>query len=189
MKLNEFQKTGGITRREFIHSTGIATGGATFSLFISSAGCASCSVSAPETFLTSGGADQVLAIDSAEILYSTDGIWVNDEGDNIVRMGITEHLYRLMTHQGAQGVNSIELPEPGSAITRGSAFGMLESSKMDIDLISPVSGKVIETGRKILSTNDVYEGWMLLVRLSNPEEMQSLISCDEYVRTYSSPSG
>ncbi len=91
-----------------------------------------------------------------------------------------------MTHQGAQGINSAELPEPGTEITLGSMFGMLESSKMSVDMISPVSGEILETSNRILSTNDVYKSWLSLVRLAKPEELDSLLSYDEYLNTYSS---
>jgi glycine cleavage system H lipoate-binding protein len=45
---------------------------------------------------------------------------------------------------------------------------------------------VIGVSDRILSTNDIYEGWILLVRLSKPEELQALLSYDEYLATYSS---
>jgi glycine cleavage system H protein len=186
MKQSEISEKAAIGRREFLQDAVLATGGVTLSLFFSSAACASGDTLTSATSSSPGGADQVSAINPTEILYTIDGIWVNDEGDNNVRLGITEHLYRLMTHQGAQGMNSLELPEPGDEITRGNAFGMLESSKMAVDLISPVSGTVIRVSDKILSTNDIYNGWMLLVRLSKPEELQALLSYDEYLATYSS---
>jgi glycine cleavage system H protein len=186
MKQNEIRKKADIGRRKFLQDAVLATGGAALSLAFSSAACSSGGGMISETTSPSGEADRVSAIDSAEILYTIDGIWINDEGDNNVRLGITEHLYRLMTHQGAQGMNSLELPEPGGEITRGNAFGMLESSKMAVDLISPVSGTVIGVSDRILSTNDIYNGWMLLVRLSKPEELQALLSYDEYLATYSS---
>jgi glycine cleavage system H protein len=173
-----------VSRREFLINAGIAVSGATLSLVTSSSGCASHDTPASLTSSIPSHTEETL-FNPAEILYSTDGIWINDEGSEVVRLGITEHLYRMMTHQGAQGINSLELPEPGTEITRGNTFGTIESSKMDVDLISPVSGKVLETSRDILSGNDVYKEWMLLLQLSAPQELEGLLSYDEYLDTYS----
>ncbi len=125
--------------------------------------------------------------DPTALKYSMDSIWVRDEGDGSVRLGITLRMYDKMTHGGDQGLIGLKLLQTGDEITGGEPFGSLESYKMNVDLISPVSGRILQTSDGILSTKDVYsEGWMLRVKLSRPEEVPGLLSYDEYVALFAS---
>ena len=72
----------------------------------------------------------------AELLYSDDDLWVEAEGDPR-RVGVTDYAQDQLGE-----IVYLELPEPGVRIDAGEAFGVVESAKAVIDLISPVSGVV-----------------------------------------------
>ncbi len=65
-------------------------------------------------------------------------------------------------------------------------FGSIESVKATMDLITPVSGEVVEVNASLVDhpenvNQDPYgEGWMIVVKLKNPAEVNSLMSAAEY---------
>ena len=81
----------------------------------------------------------------------------------------------------------LELPEVGDAVETGGSFGTIESVKAVEDLNSPVSGTVIERNEVLIDApegigEDPYgEGWLLKVKISNPdEELSDVLSAAEY---------
>lgn len=80
----------------------------------------------------------------------------------------------------------LELPEIGDAISKGETFGTVESVKAVEDLKAPLSGTVIERNQAIIDTpeeidEDPYgEGWLLKIRIDDPDELNDALSADEY---------
>ncbi len=80
----------------------------------------------------------------------------------------------------------VELPEAGSTITQGESAGALESVKAAADFYAPLSGEVIERNEALLDdpgvlNRDCYgEGWMVKVKPSNPSELDSLMTPEQY---------
>lgn len=80
----------------------------------------------------------------------------------------------------------LELPEIGEAVTKGESFGTVESVKAVEDLKSPVTGTVIERNALAIDapeqvTEEPYgEGWLIKVRIGNPDELEDSMSADEY---------
>lgn len=81
----------------------------------------------------------------------------------------------------------LEIPELGEALEKGESFGTIESVKAVEDLKAPVTGTVIERNESLVQspealTDDPYgEGWLVKVRIKNPEELdEDVISADEY---------
>lgn len=80
----------------------------------------------------------------------------------------------------------VELPEVGEMITKGSAFGSIESVKAVEDLKAPISGKVIERNDKaidapeIISTDPYTTGWLLKVQVADVSELEGTFSAAEY---------
>ena len=80
----------------------------------------------------------------------------------------------------------LELPEPGATVAKGESFGTIESVKAVEDLYAPVSGEVVEANSAMMDTpeqlaEDPYgEGWLLKVRLSNPDDLQDALSAADY---------
>lgn len=112
--------------------------------------------------------------------YARTHEWIKVEGDVGV-VGITDFAVKQLTD-----LVYIELPPPGEKLTQGSAFGTIESVKAVSDLNCPVSGEVIETHQELsqeldLINKDPYgEGWMIKIKIENPDELDSLIGSGEY---------
>lgn len=80
----------------------------------------------------------------------------------------------------------LELPEIGDALEKDESFGSVESVKAVEDLNAPVSGTVIERNEALIDSpeqiaEDPYgEGWLIKVRLNDPDELIDALSASEY---------
>jgi glycine cleavage system H protein len=80
----------------------------------------------------------------------------------------------------------VELPEVGSTLAQGSSFGSVESVKAVEDLLAPISGTVTARNEAVLANpeelqNDPYgEGWLLLLRPSDPSQLEALMDAATY---------
>jgi len=80
----------------------------------------------------------------------------------------------------------VELPEVGDMITKGTAFGSIESVKAVEDLKAPISGKVINRNDRaidapeIISTDPYITGWLLEVQVASASELEGTYSAAEY---------
>jgi glycine cleavage system H protein len=79
-----------------------------------------------------------------------------------------------------------EPPDEGSTIAKDESYGEVESVKAVSDLISPLSGEVLEVNAKVVDepetvNDDPYgEGWLVRIRLSDPSEVDSLLDAAAY---------
>jgi glycine cleavage system H protein len=115
-----------------------------------------------------------------ELGYSKSHEWVAREGGNIVRIGITD-----FAQSELGDVIYLELPPVGNELTTDDPFGTVESVKAVSDLIAPVSGKVIEVNSSLVDepgaiNSEPYESWMVRVEMSNPAELDALMSAADY---------
>jgi len=117
----------------------------------------------------------------AELLYRESHEWVRDEGNGVVVVGISDHA------QAALGdMVYVELPEPGMSYEQGEPCAVVESVKAASDAYAPVSGEIIENNSALedspeLVNNDPYgDGWLFMVQMSKPEELDGLLSAEEY---------
>ncbi|HEY9651366.1 MAG TPA: glycine cleavage system protein GcvH [Coleofasciculaceae cyanobacterium] len=80
----------------------------------------------------------------------------------------------------------LELPDMGDALTKGETFGTIESVKAVEDLNAPISGTVIDRNEPIVNSpelisEDPYgDGWLLKVRINDPDELEEALSASEY---------
>ena len=80
----------------------------------------------------------------------------------------------------------VELPEVGASLSQGSSFGSVESVKAVEEVIAPISGVIEARNEAVLASpeelqNDPYgEGWLLLVRPSDPAQLQGLMDASTY---------
>jgi glycine cleavage system H protein len=106
--------------------------------------------------------------------------WALLEGD-VATIGVTDYAQHELGE-----IVYIELPEPGAEVSRGVAFGVLESVKAVADLNSPVGGQVLEVNAPLRDdaspVNDSpYEGgWLIKVRVANPEQLDDLMDAAAY---------
>jgi glycine cleavage system H protein len=79
-----------------------------------------------------------------------------------------------------------EPPDEGSTIAKDESYGEVESVKAVSDLISPLSGEVLEVNAKVVDepetvNEDPYgDGWLVRIRLSDPSEVESLLDAAAY---------
>ena len=116
----------------------------------------------------------------ADLKYTTDHEWVRVEG-NIGTIGVTDHA------QGELGdVVYLDVSDSITSIAAGESFGSIEAVKTVADLFAPISGKVVEVNRGLNDSpeqvnNDAYgEGWIIKVEMSDPSELDSLLTVDAY---------
>lgn len=116
-----------------------------------------------------------------ELKYNQEHTWIKLESGNRGRSGIT-----FYAQEQLKDVVFVELPEIGSDVVHMEPFGVVESAKATNDLYSPVSGKIVEANQAVvddpsLVNRDPYgEGWMIVVELSRPDEVDGLMTADEY---------
>ena len=116
----------------------------------------------------------------AELKYTREHEWAKVEGDR-ARIGIT-----AFAQEQLGDVVFVELPKAGAKVTAMKTFGVVESVKAVSDLFAPVSGEVVEVNDALpknpeLVNSDPYgRGWMLVIRMSDPKDVDSLMSAADY---------
>ena len=115
-----------------------------------------------------------------ELKYHREHDWARVDGDEAV-LGITWFA------QDALGeLVHYEAPDGGATVTKDQPYGEVESVKAVSDVISPLSGEVLEVNRKVIDApetvnEDPYgEGWLVRIRLSDPSEVDSLLDAEAY---------
>lgn len=111
--------------------------------------------------------------------YTRDHEWIRVAGDT-AEIGITDY-----AQQQLGDVVYVELPEVGTAVAAGAAFGSIESVKAVSELFAPMSGEVVEVNEEIkthpeMVNSQPHVAWMVKVRLSNPGEAGSLLDSAQY---------
>lgn len=116
-----------------------------------------------------------------DLRYTREHEWVRLEGGK-ARIGITDFAQETLGD-----VVYVEIPEVGTEVRSGEAFGEVESTKSVSDVFAPVTGTVSERNDSLadapeLLNQDPYgRGWMAVVELADPSGTQeSLISAQEY---------
>ena len=113
------------------------------------------------------------------LYYSESHEYVRVEGDYGF-IGITDYA------QSALGnVVYVDMPEVDDEVTAGEEFGAVESVKAASDLMSPVSGTVVEVNEALedqpeLVNEDAYENWIIKVELSDKAELDALMDAAAY---------
>ena len=117
-----------------------------------------------------------------ELKYLSSHEWVRLEEDGeTVTIGITDHAQDLLGD-----VVFVELPEVGTAIAAGEEAGVVESVKAASDIFAPVSGTVTEINESLEESpefvnSDPYDdGWFFKLKISDADELSSLLSAEDY---------
>jgi glycine cleavage system H protein len=115
-----------------------------------------------------------------DLLYHPEHDWARVDGDEAV-LGITWHA------QDALGeLVHYEPPDVGATIGKDASYGEIESVKAVSDLISPLSGEVLEVNQQAVDApetvnEDPYgDGWLIRIRLSDPAERDQLLDLAGY---------
>jgi glycine cleavage system H protein len=112
--------------------------------------------------------------------YTNDHEWLRVEG-NIGTVGITDHA------QGELGdVVYIDIPDDITFVKAGESFGTIEAVKTVADMLAPVTGKVVGVNRdlndhpEVVNSDPYGEGWMVEIEMSNPTELDGLLTVSAY---------
>lgn len=120
-----------------------------------------------------------------ELLYNESHEWIRVE-DNVATIGITD-----FAQSELGDIVFVELPEIGMRVNAGEPCGSIEAVKAVEDLISPVSGKIVEYNGELEDSPDLinksaYEdGWIMKVEISDMDELENLMSAADYKRMIS----
>jgi glycine cleavage system H protein len=115
----------------------------------------------------------------AGLKYTKDHEWMDLAGDR-GKVGITDY-----AQQQLGDVVYLDLPEVGARLKALQSFGTIESVKAVSELYSPVSGEVVEVNATLKEkpeavNTDPYASWMIVLRLTSPEETASLLDAAQY---------
>jgi len=115
-----------------------------------------------------------------DLLYHEEHDWARIEGD-LATLGIT-----WFAQDSLGEVVFFDPPEVGATIQKDSSYAEVESVKAVSDVIAPLSGEILEVNDALQDTpekvnEDPYgEGWLVKVRLTAPEEAETLLGVAEY---------
>jgi glycine cleavage system H protein len=115
----------------------------------------------------------------ADFKYTKEHEWIKVDGGTGT-IGITDH-----AQEALGDIVFVELPKVGTTITAGQSFGTVESVKAVSDLYAPVTGEVTEVNGDLATSpekvnSEPHQAWMVKVKLSNPAEVNALLSASDY---------
>jgi glycine cleavage system H protein len=112
--------------------------------------------------------------------YTKEHEWVLAEAGTGT-VGITHHAQSELGD-----IVYVDLPSVGTTVTQGETFGSVESVKAVSDLYSPITGEVTAVNETLakapetLNSDPHGEAWLVKVKLSNPDEIQNLLTAEDY---------
>ena len=113
------------------------------------------------------------------LYYSESHEYVRVEG-NFGFVGITDYAQHALGN-----VVYVDMPDVDDEVSQGEEFGAVESVKAASDLISPVSGTVVEVNEALedapeLINQDAFENWIIKVELSDKGDLDNLMDAKAY---------
>ena len=117
-----------------------------------------------------------------ELRYTREDEWARADGKRLV-VGISDY-----AQQQLGDIVFVELPEVGTEVARGASFGVVESVKAVSDLYAPATGRVVEVNEALADApervnGDCYGGgWLLALEMSDPGELDGLLSAADYAK-------
>ncbi len=116
----------------------------------------------------------------SNLKYSNDHEWVRVEGD-IAYVGITDYAQSQLGD-----IVFVDVTTTGETLSQNDIFGTIEAVKTVSDAFTPVSGEVIEFNEALndapetVNIDPYGEGWMIKVKMSNPAELDTLLTDEGY---------
>lgn len=116
----------------------------------------------------------------AELKYTKDHEWVKINGQEAT-VGITDFAQRELGD-----IVYVDISTVGEHVDREAVFGTVEAVKTVSDLFMPLSGEVLEMNKAIdgnpesVNKDPYGAGWMIKLKISNPDEAKDLLSADDY---------
>ncbi|MFO8029368.1 MAG: glycine cleavage system protein GcvH [Cyclonatronaceae bacterium] len=116
-----------------------------------------------------------------ELKYTREHEWVRDNGDGTVTVGITD-----FAQSELGDIVFVEIDKVGESVDKDDIFGTVEAVKTVSELYMPVSGEILEWNEALedepeIINEDPYDnGWMIKIKLSDPSQLEGLLSADDY---------
>ena len=113
--------------------------------------------------------------------FTRDHEWVNLQADGAATIGITRYAADQLGD-----VVFVETPPVGKTVGKGDSLAVVESVKAASDVYAPVAGEVVEANESLATQPETVNadpenaGWFAKVRVSDPAEVEQLMSKDEY---------
>jgi len=115
-----------------------------------------------------------------DVKYAKTHEWARVDGD-IATVGISQHAVDELGD-----VVPFDLPLQGTTVTAGAPMGEIESVKAVSELYAPVSGEIVEANLalgaspELVNSSPLEEGWICRIRMSDPSEVDDLMSAAQY---------
>jgi len=119
-------------------------------------------------------------MDGDTLKISQDHVWVRLDAEG-VRLGLSDFAAEALGK-----IIYVDLPEVGAEVNRGGPFATVESGKAQVELTSPVSGRVARVNDRLAEEPDLVnqdcfgKGWLALVAVKDPTEIEGLMTKAEY---------
>ena len=116
----------------------------------------------------------------SDLKYAKSHEWIRVSGDTAT-VGISDHAQSELTD-----IVFVELPTVGRQVKAGEACAVVESVKTASDIYSPVSGEIVVLNKPVtdnpalVNTEPYAGGWFFKIKLSNPAELNALLSPEDY---------
>ena len=117
----------------------------------------------------------------AELKYTREHEWIKDNGDGTATVGITD-----FAQSELGDIVFVELEDEGFEFSQDDAFGTVEAVKTVSELFAPVDGEVVEINKELedepeaVNTDPYGRGWMVRIKISDPDQLNALMSAEEY---------
>lgn len=118
----------------------------------------------------------------SNLKYSKDHEWIKVEGDCAL-IGITDFAQSQLGD-----IVFVDVTTEGETLAQNDVFGTIEAVKTVSDAFLPVGGEVLEFNESLNDAPDVVNkdpygaGWMIKIKLSNPAELEGLLSAEDYTK-------
>ena len=116
----------------------------------------------------------------SELKYARSDEWAKDDGE-LITIGITDYAQHELGE-----IVFVELPDVGANIAAGAPFGVVESVKAVAELVSPLSGEVVEINAPLIDTpatineSAFANGWLIKIKTENRAPLDALMNSEEY---------
>ena len=116
----------------------------------------------------------------ADLYYTKEHEWIRMDGD-IATIGITDHAQDALTD-----IVYIELPQEGDVLDDMGEFAIVESVTSASPIFAPLAGELtavnaeLEDAPELMNSSPYEDGWIVKMRLSNPDAVSGLMSADDY---------
>ena len=116
----------------------------------------------------------------ANLKYTKDHEWISIDGD-VATVGITHFAQKELGD-----IVYVEVETLDQTLEKDEVFGTVEAVKTVSDLFLPLAGEIIEfndaleSNPEMVNTDPYGDGWMIKIKISNPAEIDSLLSSESY---------